>query len=62
MKILTILFFVVLYYGVKRLLETMITDESPKPVDNNIITYDVLRGVPLHERKQRLASGYYYKR
>ncbi|MBO5743126.1 MAG: hypothetical protein J6R68_02480 [Clostridia bacterium] len=62
MKILSLLFFVVLYYGVKRVLETMVTDESPEPVDNNIITYDVLRGVPVLERKQRLASGYYYKR
>lgn len=62
MKLLTLFFFTALYYAVKRLLETFVADESPKPVDNSVITYDVINGITLAERKQRLAMGYYYKR
>ena len=62
MKILTIFFFISLYCAVKRVLETMVADESPKPIDNSRITYDVIRGISLPERRERLASGYYYKR
>ena len=62
MKILTLLFFSALYYAIKRLLETMVADESPRPVDNSVITYDVINGISLSERKQRLAMGYYYKK
>ena len=62
MKILTLFFFAALYYAVKRLLETFVSDERPKPIDNSIITGDVINGITLAERKQRLAMGYYYKR
>ena len=62
MKILTLFFFTALYYAIKRLLETFVADESPRPVDNSVITYDVINGITLAERKQRLAMGYYYKR
>lgn len=61
MKILTILFFAAVYYLVKRVLETMVEDERARPVDNSKITYDVVKGIPLSERKLRLSSGYYYK-
>lgn len=52
MNLLTFFFFTALYYAIKRLLETMVADESPRPVDNSIITCDVVNGITLAERKQ----------
>ena len=40
MKTLIFFFFIALYYVLKRLLETMVSDDSPKPVNNSMITCD----------------------
>ena len=55
------LFFVLVYIAVKNLLEMLTGERKQVPVDNDKITYDVVRGVSLSERKLRLESGYYNK-
>ena len=55
------IFFTLLYIGVKNILEMLTGDKKSVPVDNDKITYDVVRGVSLSERKLRLESGYYNK-
>lgn len=55
------IFFAVLYIGVKNILEILTGERKQVPVDNDKITYDVVRGVSLSERKLRLESGYYNK-
>ena len=55
------LFYVVLYLAVKNLLEMLAGEEKITAVDNEKITYDVVKGVSLDERKIRLENGYYNK-
>jgi len=55
------LFFVLVYIAVKNLIEMLTGERKQVPVDNDKITYDVVRGVSLSERKLRLESGYYNK-
>ena len=55
------LFYGVLYLAVKNLLEMLTGEEKIVAVDNDKITYDVIKGVSLAERKIRLENGYYNK-
>ena len=55
------LFYVTAYFAVKKVLEIVAGDEKIKTIDNDKVTYDVVKGVSLSERKIRLASGYYNK-
>ncbi|MBR3933915.1 MAG: hypothetical protein IKJ68_08435 [Clostridia bacterium] len=55
------LFYVCVYFAVKKLLELFVKEDKVATIDNDKVTYDVVKGVSLSERKVRLASGYYNK-
>ena len=55
------LFYGVAYFAVKKVLEIVAGEEKVTTIDNDKVTYDVVKGVSLSERKVRLASGYYNK-